>query len=92
MEYNKIDTYLGNKLFEARVVKRITQEELSDKISSKYKQLSGKKKGISRQMYAFYEKGVYSMPIDVFRIACDILGLKWKEIFNDALDSCKETI
>lgn len=92
MEYNKIDTFLGNALFEARVVKRITQEEITEKISQEYKESSGKKKGISRQMYAYYEKGIYSMPLDIFQIACKVLGLNWKKVFNDGLEKCKEDI
>lgn len=92
MEYNKIDKYLGTKLFEARVVKRITQEDMVKHISNKYKNLSSKKKGISRQMYSNYEKGTYSIPMDIFMIACEYLGLNWQEVFNDALENCKEKI
>lgn len=90
MNYEKIDKYLGQKLFEARVVKRITQEQMADMISVKYERLSGRK--CTRQAYAYYEKGDRSMPVDIFRCACAVLNLDWATIFNEALENCKEEI
>ncbi len=49
----------------------------------------GKKKGISQQAYAYYEKGERSMPWDVFTYACEILSLDRNEIFNEACDWIK---
>lgn len=90
MKFTKFDKYLGQKLFESRVVKKISQDQMADMISVKYEKLSGRK--CSRQAYNFYEAGKRSMPIDIFRIACDILHLDWRVIFNDALENCKEEI
>ena len=88
MDYTKIDEYIGDKLYCARVVRRLTQKDMADLITLKMKE-TGKKKGISRQAYAFYEKGERSIPMEVFTIACEVLSLNRNQIFNDALDSIK---
>ena len=88
MKFDKFDVYLGDKLYCARVVKRMTQEEMARLISVKLKD-SGKKKGISQQAYAYYEKGERSMPWDVFTFACEILKLDRNAIFNEACDHIK---
>lgn len=90
MKFTKFDEYIANQLFVARVPKRITQEQFADMLSKKYKELSGKQ--VSRTAYASYEQGKRSMPIDIFKIACEILGLDWRQIFNEALENCKEEI
>lgn len=88
MKFEKFDVFLGDKLYCARVVKRLTQDEMAKLISTKLRN-SGRKKGISQQSYAYYEKGERSMPWDVFTFACDILELNRNEIFNEACDYIK---
>ena len=88
MDYTKADEFIGDKLYCARVVRRLTQKDMAELISIKMKE-SGKQRGISRQAYAFYEKGERSMPMEVFTIACEILSLNRNQIFNEALDSIK---
>ena len=61
---------------------------MAKRISVKLKQ-NGRVNGISRQAYAFYEKGERSMPMDVFTFACEILSLNRNEIFNEACDHIK---
>lgn len=82
MDYKKMDEYIGNALFEARVVKRITQEEITDKINTEIMKKGQKK--ISRQTYANYEHGIYSIPQGTLEVACNILSLDWKKVFVDA--------
>lgn len=88
MEFDKFDAYIGDKLYCQRVVQRITQDEMARRISIKMKE-SGRKKGISRQAYSFYEKGERSMPMDVFTYACDILSIDRNTLFNEACDYIK---
>lgn len=88
MEFSRFDSYLGEALFRERVVRRITQEEMAKRISVKMKE-AGKKKGISRQAYAFYEKGERSMPWDVYTYACEILSIDRNKLFNEACDFIK---
>lgn len=88
MNYEKFDVYLGYQIYCARVVKKITQDQMSKMISAKMKE-SGLKKGISRQAYSFYEKGERSMPMHIFTYACEILDLDRNAIFNDACDHLK---
>lgn len=88
MEFEKVDVYVGEKLYCERVVRRWTQEDMAKKISAKLK-AAGKKKGISRQAYAFYENGKRSMPWDVFTYACEILSIDRNKIFNEACDYLK---
>ena len=88
MDFSRFDQFLGNALYEARAVQRITQEEMADAISRELKK-SGKKKGITRSAYSYYEKGDRSMPSDVFTCACNILGLDENKVFNDACDYVK---
>lgn len=88
MDFERFDVFLGDKLYIGRVTRRLTQADMAEKISAKLKE-NGRKKGISRQAYAFYEQGARSMPMDVFTYACDILSLNRNEIFNEALDKLK---
>lgn len=88
MDFERFDVYLGEKLYVARVTRRLTQEEMAKLISEKMK-ANGKKKGISRQAYAFYEKGSRSMPMSIFTYACEILSLNRNDIFNEACDHLK---
>ena len=88
MNFEKFDVYLGDKLYIQRVTRRMTQDDMARLISNKMKG-SGRKKGISRQAYAFYEKGERSMPMDVFTFACEILSLDRNKIFNEACDYIK---
>jgi len=88
MEFEKFDVYLGNRLYCERVTRRWTQDEMAKKISVKMKE-AGKKKGISRQAYAFYENGKRSMPMDVFTYACEILSIDRNKLFNEACEDLK---
>ena len=88
MDYTKIDEYLGNALYESRSVKRLTQNDMAAAITKKMK-ANGRKKGITRSGYAFYEKGERSMPSYVFTYACEVLGIDEDKIFNDACDFVK---
>ena len=88
MEFNKFDIEIGSRLYEARVLKRLTQEGVSKSISERMKQ-KGFKKGISRQAYAFYESGQRSMPLEVYKIACNVLDIDCVETFNRACDALK---
>ena len=56
MEFSKFDEYIGDRLYCERVTKRLTQGYMAKSISNKMK-ANGHTKGISRQAYAFYEKG-----------------------------------
>ena len=89
MEFNKADVYIGEKFYCERVVRRYTQADMARFISTKLKNEKGWKKGISRQAYAFYEKGERSMPMDVFSVGCGILSIDKNKLFNDALDYLK---
>ena len=88
MDFEKFDVYLGDKLYIGRVTRRLTQDDMAKLISEKMKQ-HGRKKGISRQAYAFYEKGARSMPMDVFTYACEILSIDRNCTFNEACDYIK---
>ena len=88
MEFNKFDSFLGDRLYRERVVRRLTQDDMAKMISVKLKN-GGKAKGISRQAYAFYEKGERSMPWDVFTYACELLSIDRNELFNQACDFIK---
>ena len=90
MDYKKMDEFIGNSLFEARVVKRITQEEMTKAISHRLINEENRKKGISQQAYSLYEKGERSMPSNIFTYACDYLGLDEIKIFNDACEYIKK--
>lgn len=90
MNYTKFDEYLGGAIRDARVLKRISQEEMAKVISSKMKAQYGYKKGISRAALSFYENGERSMPDYIFTIACNYLGLDEIKIFNDACEYIKK--
>lgn len=90
MDYKKMDEYIGNALFEARVIKRITQEEITDKINAKITEKGQKK--ITRQTYANYEHGIYSIPQGTLEVACNILGLEWRKIFTDACNFMEDYV
>lgn len=89
MEYKKIDEYIGNELYKARVVKRITQEQITEIINKKLKKFDI---SITRQSYSYYERGEVSIPQGVLEVVCDELGLDWKKIFTEAVDYMKEGI
>lgn len=86
MERNLFDCYLGNTLYEARVVKRITQEELTKKANEVWKTKYNRKRqrDCTRATYTRYEKGEFSMPMGFFKAACDVLELDWKTVFKEA--------
>lgn len=88
MDFRKFDYYLGESLYQSRVSKHMKQSEMAKGISDILK-ANGKKKGISNQAYAYYERGERSMPWDVFTAACDILSLDRNRIFNEACDYIK---
>lgn len=87
MKINKFDEYIGEKIYQKRVLKHITQDEMAKLITAKYKKKCGK--SCSRPALGFYELGQRSMPKDLFVIICGLLDLDWKEVFNEALDYCK---
>ncbi len=89
MDFTEFDKAIGQALFEARVVKRITQTMMAEQISKRLI-AGGRKKGISQQAYALYEKGERSMPTDTFKAACNVLGLEWAKVFNNACEEFKE--
>lgn len=90
MNYSKFDSYLGETIRNARVVKRITQDDMAKKISNKMKTDYGYKKGMSRAALSYYENGDRSMPDFVFSIACDILDLDENKVFNEACEYIKK--
>lgn len=90
MDYKKMDEYIGNALYEARVIKRITQEEITEKINKEIVKKNQRK--ISRQTYANYEHGIYSIPQGTLEVACNILNLDWKTIFKNACAFMEEYI
>lgn len=89
MEYKKLDEYIGNELYKARVVKRITQVQIVNTINKK---LEKNGLSITRQAYSYYEHGMYSIPQGVFQIACKELGLDWKEVFSEAVEYMKKEV
>lgn len=86
MNYKLMDEYIGNELFKARVVKRTTQQQVVDKINAIAKQK------ISRGIYSCYENGKYSMPQEIFVVACEILKLNHRKVFSDAIKYMNEHI
>lgn len=88
MEFNKFDYYLGEAMYQARVSKHMTQGDMADLISAKMKE-NGRKNGITRQAYSFYEKGQRSMSMEIFTYACEVLGLDRNKVFNEACDYIK---
>lgn len=88
MDRSLFDEYLGNKLYEARVVRRISQEQMTEMTNELW--LSDpkchRKKGCTRSTYTRYERGEISMPIGFFKSACSVLHLDWKEVFKEAQD------
>ena len=90
MNYSKFDSYLGETIRNARVIKRITQDDMAKKISNIMKTDYGYKKGMSRAALSYYENGDRSMPDYIFTIACNILGLDEIKVFNDACEYIKK--
>ena len=90
MDYSKFDQFLGNALYEARVVKKIAQEDMAKEISKRLIKDDGRKKGISQQAYSLYEKGERSMPSNIFTYACEYLKLDEIKVFNDACEYIKK--
>lgn len=84
MDYTLFDKYLGEQLCEAREKKHVTRTEMAQKISNYLKTEKGKKQGISRQAYSFYETGQRSMPSSIHHYACIILGLDEIKEFQKA--------
>lgn len=85
MDYKKFDKYIGEQLLNARLDKRMTQEDLTKIIN--YELLINqniRKKPISRQSYTNYELGKRSIPDDVFRCACASLSLNASVVFKKA--------
>lgn len=83
MNYKNIDEKIGNIIFSKRVVKRITQEQLTTEIN-KQLELKGMPT-ITRQSLSYYEHGVNSMPEEVFEICCSVLKINSKYTFIKAL-------
>lgn len=86
MDRSYFDVYLGNALFEARVVKRISQEQMANMTNEVW--LSDpdcqRKNGCSRSTYTRYERGEISMPMGFYKSACKVLNLDWKQLFKEA--------
>lgn len=81
MDYKIMDKYIADRLYEARVIKRITQEQITDKINNK---LVDKDMKITRQTYSNYERGTFSIPQGILQATCEILGLDWISVFKEA--------
>lgn len=90
MDFKKFDTYIGNSLYDARVLKRLTQPQLAELISKRLKAIGKRKNGISRQRYATYEKGEISMPEDIYDVVCEILNIDRNDLFNRAIEQLKK--
>lgn len=88
MKYEKIDKIIGNKIYEARVIKRITQEDMAENVSRILK-ANGYTSGITRAGYSHYEVGRRSMPLMVLQACCEYLKLDWQKLFNEALEEMK---
>ena len=86
MDRSFFDEYLGNALYEARVVKRITQAEMTKMTNKKWlsRPDNNRVNGFTRSTYTRYERGEISMPITYFKDACEILGLDWVQVFREA--------
>lgn len=86
MERSLFDKYLGNALYEARVVKRITQEDLTTRANYIWKAKYNRKRqrDCTRATYTRYEKGEFSMPMGFYKAACEVLDLDWKKVFKEA--------
>lgn len=89
MEYNKIDQFIGDKIKDARLLKRMSQKDLADYTSMRLKKDFGYKKGISYQAVSLYEKGERSMPEHVYSLFCQALGIDADSLFNEGLDYVK---
>ena len=88
MDRRYFDESLGNSLYEARVLKRLTQEQLTENANKIWlKEFEpNRKNGCSRSVYVRYEKGEVSMPINFYKAACKALGIDWIETFRKAQD------
>ena len=86
MNRSFFDEYLGNALYEARVVKRITQEQMTKMANEKWlsRPNNHRVNGFARATYTRYERGEISMPITYFKDACEVLGLDWTQVFREA--------
>lgn len=72
MDYTVADVFIGNKFKELRINKGLTIEGFANRIP------------ISKVTYYFYETGKRSMPFDIFKKGCRILGVNYVTLFEDA--------
>jgi len=70
MNRKKINESIGDEIRFARLRKRMTQEQLSQKT------------GIGRSTIAKYESGQIEMSMPVFITICDAIGVNYAEILN----------
>lgn len=85
MNYKKIDENIGNLIYQARVVKRITQEELTNYVNASIKEEDGISP-ITRQSLSYYEHGINSIPQGILEIVCKKLNLNWKDVYRKAVE------
>ena len=87
MDRRFFDVCIGNQIYEARVLHRLTQEQLVLYANQAWLSRNpDRKKGCSRSVYVRYEKGEVSMPMNFFKSVCEVLGLEWKDVYKKALD------
>lgn len=85
MNYKNIDENIGNLIYQGRVVKRITQEELTNYVNEKVKNRNDLSP-ITRQSLSYYEHGTNSIPQGILEIVCNRLGLNWKDVYRKAVE------
>lgn len=79
MDYKVIDIIAGERMKNARTARSITQSEFAEML------------GIARPTWTCYEKGIRSMPMDVFDKACRLLNLDPYAIMQEAADAYAKT-
>lgn len=79
MDYTIIDMIAAEHLKNARDSHSLTQNEFAEML------------GIARPTYACYEKGIRSMPMDVFMKACKLLNLDPYAIMKEASEAYAKT-
>lgn len=73
MRYKLIDEYIGNKLKEERQKKGLSMQDVCNSINIK-----------QRQRYYNYENAKNSMPFELYKNACKVLGIDYIKTFKEA--------